>query len=130
MTLAEFGSGQVFWSVLWIFLFVVWFWLLITVFADLFRDREASGWVKAGWIVFVIVLPWLGILVYLIVRGHGMSERALHQQQEAQAQFDDYVRQTTGGSSAADQLAKLAELHDKGKLTDAEFASAKANITR
>jgi hypothetical protein len=83
MVLAEFGTGQILWSV---------FWLLIAVFGDIFRDPELSGWGEAGWSVFMIVAPYLGIFVYLIARGHGMSERAVAQQQAKQAQFESYVR--------------------------------------
>jgi hypothetical protein len=87
-----------------------------------------SGWGKAAWIVFLIFLPFLGTLIYLIARGAGMRERALAQQQDAQTQLDAYVRQTAGGGSAADELTKLAKLHDEKKLSDEEFERAKAKI--
>jgi hypothetical protein len=87
-----------------------------------------SGWGKAAWVVFLIFVPFLGTLIYLIARGSGMRERALAQQQEAQQQLDAYVRQTAGDGSAADELTKLAKLHDEKKLSDAEFEKAKAKI--
>jgi hypothetical protein len=125
MVLAEFGSGQVLWSLFWLFLFVIWFWLLIAIFGDIFRDRELSGWGKAAWSIFVIVAPYLGILVYLIARGHGMSERALAQQKAQKAQFDAYVRETAGGESATEQIAKAKQLLDSGAISQAEFERLK-----
>ena len=106
---------------------VIWFWLLIVVFGDLFRDHELSGGVKVLWIIFVIVLPYLGVFVYLIARGHGMQARQLAQQQAAKASFGAYVQETVG-TSTADELSKLAELHNKGLLTDEEFAAQKAKV--
>ena len=100
--------------------------ILFTVISDLFRDHGMSGWGKAAWVVFLIFVP--GTLIYLIARGSGMRERALAQQQEAQSSLDAYVRQTAGDGSAADELAKLAKLHDEKKLSDAEFEQAKAKI--
>ena len=102
MVLAEFGSGEVLWSTFWIFMFIIWFWLLVMIFGDIFRDHELSGAAKAAWSLFVIILPYLGIFVYLIARGHGMGERAVAQRQAQQAQFDSYVRQTAGSSGPAD----------------------------
>jgi hypothetical protein len=102
--------------------------ILFTIIGDLFRDHGMSGWGKAAWVVFLIFIPFLGTLVYLLARGEGMRERALAQQQEAQKQLDAYVRQTAGGGSAADELTKLAKLHDDHKLSDAEFERAKAKI--
>jgi hypothetical protein len=122
---AEFGSGQVLWSVLWIFMFVIWFWLLVTIFGDLFRDPDESGWAKAAWIVFVLVLPFLGILVYLIVRGHGMQERAIDAVKAQQAAMDEYVRTTAGAGDATDQIAKAKSLLDGGAITQAEFDDIK-----
>ncbi len=130
MTLADgsFGTGQVFWSFLWFFLFFIWIWLLITVFSDIFRSDDLGGWGKALWIIFVIVLPYLGVLVYLIARGHAMSDRAIRQAAAMNAQQADHIREVAGtsGSGAADQIAKLADLRDKGILTEAEFQTAKA----
>jgi len=118
---------NLFWSMLIFFGFVIWIWLLITVFIDIFRSHDMGGWAKALWVVFLIVLPFLGVVIYLIARGHGMAERGAKQAQQQQQAFDDYVRETAG-TSEADQLAKLAELHDSGKLSDEDFATAKAKV--
>ena len=128
MVLAEVSFGQVLLAVLEVFVFAAWLMILFTVLSDLFRDHSLGGWAKALWVIFLIFIPFLGTLLYLITRGNGMRERAMQQQQEAQKQFDAYVKQTAGGSSAADELTKLSDLHDKGKLSDAEFESAKAKI--
>lgn len=132
MTLAaEFGTGQVFLSMLWFFLFFIWIWILITVFADLFRSHDLSGWAKAFWVIFVIILPFLGVFVYLIARGGKMHEHAVKDAAAAQAAFDAQVRSaagTGGGNSAADQLAKLADLKASGAIDDAEFARLKAQV--
>jgi ABC-type multidrug transport system fused ATPase/permease subunit len=128
MVLADFTFGQALLTVFEIFVFAAWLMVLFTVIGDLFRDHAMSGLGKAAWIIFLIFIPFLGTLVYLIARGHGMRERALAQQQEVQQQFDAYVKQTAGGGSAADELTKLAKLHDENKLSDAEFERAKAKI--
>jgi hypothetical protein len=128
MVLAEFGSGQALLTIFWLFLFVIWFWLLISIFGDIFRDHELSGWAKAGWSIFVIVAPYIGIFVYLIVRGRGMAERSLAAQQRAQSQFDAYVRETAGradGASAADQIAKAKQLLDQGAISQDEYEALK-----
>jgi hypothetical protein len=128
---AEFGTGQVFLSMLWFFLFFIWIWILITVFADLFRSHDLSGWAKAAWVIFVIILPYLGVFVYLIARGHKMHEHAQQDVQAAQAAFDAQVRAAAGsggGASAADQLAKLADLKANGTIDDAEFERLKAQV--
>ena len=128
MLLADYTFGQALLTVLEIFIFAAWLMILFTIISDLFRDHEMSGWGKAAWIVFLIFLPFLGTLVYLIVRHDGMRERALAEQQEAQKQFDAYVKQAAGGGSAADELTKLSKLHDENKLSDEEFERAKAKI--
>jgi hypothetical protein len=129
LTLGDFDLGEVLLSMLWFFMLVIWFWLLITVFADLFRDHEASGWAKALWVIFVILFPFLGILVYLIARGKGMQERTVKEAQVADAAFRQYVQQTAGSSgSTADELQKLASLREKGVLSDAEFEAQKARL--
>jgi len=129
MLASEFGTGQVFWSMLWFFLFFIWIWILIMVFADLFRSHDLSGWAKAAWVIFVIILPYLGVFVYLIARGHKMSEHAMQDQANAQAQFDAQVRAAAGsGSSTADQLAKLADLKASGAIDDAEFQRLKSQL--
>ncbi|MGI9557253.1 MAG: SHOCT domain-containing protein [Solirubrobacterales bacterium] len=127
MVIADFNLGDALLTVLGIFLLVAWFWILISIIADLFSDDETSGWIKAVWVFFLIFMPFLGILIYLIVRGKGMRERALTQQAEAQAAMDTYVRETAG-SSSADELAKLSDLKDKGTISDEEFQRAKAKL--
>jgi ABC-type multidrug transport system fused ATPase/permease subunit len=119
---------DVFWSMLEIFLFFIWLYLLFIVFVDIFRSHDMGGFAKALWVIFVIILPYLGVLVYLIARGGKMHERAAAAAQAQQKAFDGYVQQAAGGSSTADQLSKLAELKDKGTITEAEFASEKAKI--
>ncbi|MCB0864646.1 MAG: SHOCT domain-containing protein [Solirubrobacterales bacterium] len=128
MLLAEYTFGQGLLTVLWIFVFVAWIMVLFTIIGDLFRDHELSGWGKAVWIFFLVFLPFLTGLIYLIARGNGMRERSLAAQKEAQQQMDAYIRETAGGSSDVDEIAKLADLHEKGKLTDQEFADAKAKL--
>lgn len=119
---------SIFWTMLEFFLFFLWIWLLIVVFSDIFRSHDMGGLAKALWIIFVIIIPYLGVFVYVIARGGSMHERAAAQAQQQQKAFDSYVQQAAGGSSTADQLAKLAELKDKGTITDAEFAAEKAKI--
>jgi ABC-type multidrug transport system fused ATPase/permease subunit len=126
--LADYTFGQGLLTVLEIFVFAAWLMVLFTIIGDLFRDHGMSGWSKAVWIVFLIFLPFLGTLIYLIARGSGMRDRALAHQQEMQKQIDAYVKQTAGGGSAADELTKLAKLHDDNKLSDQEFERAKAKI--
>jgi ABC-type multidrug transport system fused ATPase/permease subunit len=132
MVLAEVTFGQVLLVVLEVFLFAAWLMILFVIITDLFRDHSMSGWGKAAWIVFLIFVPFLAALLYLIFRGSGMHERAVQQQQLAQQQLDTYIRQTAGsgssGGSAADELTKLAKLHDDGKLSDQEFEQAKSKI--
>ena len=121
---AEWGTGQVFWSFLWFFLFFIWIWLLITVFADIFRSDDLSGWGKALWSIFIIVVPYLGVFVYLIARGHKMGEHAVAQAQRQQDAFRQQVQQAT--TSPAEELAKLDDLRTRGVIDDAEFARLKA----
>ena len=122
--------ADLFGTMLGLFVFFIWFWLLIVIFGDIFRSRDMGGGAKALWVIFVIVLPFLGIFVYLIARGGKMHERAEQAAQQQQKAFDDYVKQTAGasGGSTADQLAKLADLKAQGVLTDAEFDAQKAKI--
>jgi hypothetical protein len=120
-------------TMLWFFLFVLWLFVLFRVILDIFRDDAMSGWAKAGWLTFTILLPYLGVLVYLIVRGHGMGERAEAEARANKEAFDDYIRQTAAPQAAeapthAEQLAKLAELKANGNLTDQEFERAKAKL--
>ena len=119
---------SLFWAMLWFFMFIIWIWLLITIFVDIFRSRDMGGFAKAMWVLFVIVLPFLGVLVYVIARGHGMQERQLKEAAEAQKMQQEYIKEVAGSDSTADQLTKLAALHDSGKLTDQEFASQKAKL--
>jgi membrane protein implicated in regulation of membrane protease activity len=119
----------VFWTILEIFLFVIWFWILITLFIDIFRSQDLSGWGKALWFLFVLFIPLIGVLVYLIARGSSMQERAQQQAQQQDQAFRSYVQEAAGeGSSTADQLAKLADLRDRGVITAQEFESQKAKI--
>jgi hypothetical protein len=119
---------DVFWTMLWIFLFIVWIWLLIAVFVDIFRSQDIGGGAKALWAIFVIVIPFLGVLIYLIARGSKMHERALQQAQQQEQEFRGYVQEVASPSGTADQLAKLADLKDRGVITDAEFEAEKAKI--
>jgi NADH:ubiquinone oxidoreductase subunit 6 (subunit J) len=125
--LADFTLGAALLTVLEIFLFVAWIWVLITIIGDLFSDHEVSGWGKAAWAVLLILVPFLGVFIYLIARGGKMQERAIRRQAEAQKQFDSYIRQTAG-ASPADELAKLAELRDKGAISEADFERAKEKL--
>jgi hypothetical protein len=126
VTLAEFGTGQVFWSMLYFFLFLIWFWLLIVVFGDIFRSRDLGGLAKALWVIFVIVVPYLGVFVYLIARGHKMSEHAAQAAQAQDAAQRAYIQNAVAAPSTADELARLADLKAKGVISDAEFEQAKA----
>jgi len=126
---SDFGSGQVFWSMLWFFLFIIWIWILITVFADIFRSHDLSGWAKALWVIFVIVFPYLGVFVYLIARGNKMSEHAQEAVQAQDAAARQYIKEAAGtGGSPADELARLADLKAKGVIDDAEFQRLKAKV--
>ena len=117
-------------TMLYFFLFIIWIWLLIIVFIDIFRSHDMGGWAKALWVIFIIILPFLGVFVYLIARGGKMHERAASEAAQQQKAFDQYVKQTAGtsGDTTADQLSKLADLKSQGVLTDAEFDAQKAKI--
>jgi putative oligomerization/nucleic acid binding protein/phospholipase D-like protein len=120
---------DLFLTMLYFFLFIIWIWLLIMVFADIFRSHDIHGGVKALWCIFIIILPFLGVFVYLLARGGKMQERNLAQAAQQQKAFDEYVRQTAGsGGDTASQLQKLADLKSQGVLTDAEFEAQKAKI--
>lgn len=125
---AEWGTGQVLLSMIWFFLFFIWIWLLIVVFSDIFRSHDMGGWPKALWVIFIIVLPYLGVFVYLIARGGKMHEHALQDAQAQDTAFRQYVQQAAGSGSTADELAKLADLKAKGAISDADFEAAKAKI--
>jgi hypothetical protein len=129
MVLAEWGSGQVLWSILWFTMFFIWVWLLIMVFSDIFRSHDLGGVAKAIWTIFVIVLPYLGVFVYLIARGHKMSEHAVEQAKAADEAQRAYIQTVVqGAGSPTEELAKAAELRDKGLLTEDEFQAMKAKI--
>jgi ABC-type multidrug transport system fused ATPase/permease subunit len=121
---------NVFWTIFEVFLWVIWFWILITVFIDIFRSSDLSGWGKALWFLFVLFIPLIGVLVYLIARGGSMQERAAQQAQQQDAQARAYIQQTATGAPAntADQLAKLADLRDREVISAAEFDREKAKI--
>ena len=118
------------WAMFVFFIFVMWIWLVITVFIDIFRNHEMSGWAKAGWTIFIIFLPLLGVLVYMIVHGGDMQRRRIDEAAQMQEAQNDYIRQVAGSDSdnTADQLEKLKNLHDQGVLTDEEFAQQKAKV--
>jgi hypothetical protein len=127
VVLAEFGSGQVFLSMLWFFLFFIWIWLLIVVFGDIFRSPDLSGWGKALWSIFIILVPYLGVFVYLIARGHKMSEHAAQAAQAQDQAMRQYVQSVApAGGGSADEIAKLADLREKGVISEEEFQAAKA----
>jgi hypothetical protein len=124
--LAAYSFGDVMWSMLVFFMWILWFWLLFTVFGDLFSRHDISGWAKAGWCVFVILLPFLGVFVYLIAEGKSMGERAMARAQSQQAQMDDYVRSVASTGTATEEIAKGKQLFDSGAITQAEFDQLKA----
>ena len=117
-----------FWTIVEIFLWVIWFWILITIFIDIFRSRDLSGWGKALWFLFVLFIPLIGVLVYLIVRGSSMHERAVAQAQQQDKEFRSYVQETASSATTADQLAKLADLRDRGVISADEFEREKAKV--
>ena len=118
------------WAMFVFFIFVMWIWLVITIFIDIFRNHEMNGWAKAGWSIFIIFLPLLGVLIYMIVHGGDMQRRKMAEAAEMQQAQNDYIRQVadSGGDNTADQLEKLKSLHDQGVLTDDEFAAQKAKV--
>jgi type VI protein secretion system component VasK len=121
---------NLFWSMFIFFLWVIWIWILIWVFIDIFRSRDLSGWAKALWFLFVLFIPLIGVLVYLIARGGSMQERATQQAQQEDAEFRSYVQQAAASSpaSTADQLAKLADLRDRGVISAEDFEREKAKV--
>jgi hypothetical protein len=123
---AAYTFGDVLWSMFVFFMWVLWFWLLFTVFGDLFRRHDIGGGAKTLWVIFVIVAPFLGTFVYLIAEGKGMGERQMQRMQASQSQMDTYVRTVASSSNAPDQIAKAKELLDNGTLTQAEFDQVKA----
>ena len=124
MLLAEFGTGQVLWSMLWFTLFFLWIWTVVIVFSDIFRSDDLSGWGKALWSLFVIFLPYLGVFVYLITQSRHMAERNVRDVQAAQSQLDDRIRSVAGGGAAA-EIEKAKQLLDSGAITQAEYEAIK-----
>jgi membrane protein implicated in regulation of membrane protease activity len=117
-----------FWTILEIFLWVLWIWILIYVFIDIFRSHDLSGWAKALWFLFVLFIPLIGVLVYLIARGGEMQERAVRQAQQQDQEARQYIQEAAGSGTTADQLSKLADLRDRGVITADEFEREKAKI--
>jgi uncharacterized small protein (DUF1192 family) len=128
LPVADVSFGELLLVTLEIFFFVIWIWILITILTDLFRDHELSGWAKAAWVFFLVAIPFLASLIYLIARGGGMRDRTIKAQADAKKHFDEYVRQQAHAGSPADELHKLAELKDKGALSQEEFERAKAKL--
>ncbi|MET7900761.1 SHOCT domain-containing protein [Streptomyces sp. NPDC005336] len=118
---------NVFWTTMWVFLWVLWLFLLFRVFTDLFRDDSLGGWAKAGWTAFVILLPFLGVFVYLIARGREMGRREMKRAEQAEEELREFVR-TTAGAGRAEELSRLVELKNHGDLTAEEYERAKAKV--
>src|SRR5580693_85306 len=122
---ASYPFLEVFWTMLVFFAFVVWLWILFMVLGDIFRRHDTSGFAKVLWIIFIVVLPYLGVFVYLIAEHRGMAERAVKQQQAAQQEFDKYVQSAAGKGDPTEQIAKGKQLLDSGAITQAEFDALK-----
>jgi len=127
---ADYPFLDVVWTMLIFFAWVIWFWLLITVFSDVFRRHDISGWGKTGWTIFVIVLPYLGVFIYLIAEHKGMADRNMQQAQAAQGQFDDYVKNVAASQGPAGEIEKAKALLDSGAISQTEFDSLKAKALR
>jgi hypothetical protein len=121
---ADYPFMDVFWSMIIFFFWLIWIWIVVTVLVDIFRRRDIGGFAKAMWVVFVVILPWLGVLIYLIAQHDGMRERSISQAQQQKEQFDSYVREAAGGS--AEEIAKAKSLLDSGAITQDEFDRLKA----
>jgi Phospholipase_D-nuclease N-terminal/Short C-terminal domain len=128
LPVADISFGEILLVTLQVFLFVIWIWILITILNDLFRDHEMSGWGKAAWVLFLVFIPFLTALIYLIARGDGMRDRTIKAQADAKKHFDEYVTQQAHSASAADELHKLSDLKAKGDLSQEEFDRAKAKL--
>jgi hypothetical protein len=126
ITATSYPFLNIFWDILIFFAWVIFIWIAIIVLVDVFRRRDISGWGKAAWVIFVVILPWIGVLVYLIANHDGMAERRMKEAQASQAQFDEYVRQTAGAGGAAAEIEKAKQLLDSGTITQAEFDAIKA----
>jgi hypothetical protein len=125
LVLANYSFGDVMWSFLVFFAWVIWFWLLITVFADVFRRHDISGWGKTGWIILVILIPYFGVFIYLIAEHEGMADRNMSQAKQSQAQFDDYVKTVASSGDPTAQIANAKQLLDSGAITQEEFEALK-----
>jgi hypothetical protein len=126
MLIADYTFLDAFWTLIVFFLWILWFWLLFTVFADIFRRHDLSGWGKAGWLIFTIVLPFLGVFVYLVSQNEGMTQRNVERAQAQRAQLDTYVREAAGsGGGAAAEIDKAKQLLESGAITQAEFEAIK-----
>jgi hypothetical protein len=124
---ASYTFADVLWDILIVFTWVLFIWVAVVCFIDIFRRRDLSGWAKAAWVILIVILPWIGVLIYLIVNHDGMAERSQKESQASQAQFDEYVRRTAGGgSSTASEIEKAKQLLDSGTITQAEFDALKA----
>ena len=123
---ADYPFLDLFWSMIIFFCWVAWIWMVIAIFSDIFRRHDASGWVKAFWILFVVILPFLGVLIYMIAEGKGMAERSAEQQQKAMAQTDDYIRSVASQNDSTEQIAKAKQLLDSGAITATEYDTLKA----
>ena len=128
LPIADVSFGELLLIALEVFFFVIWIWILITILTDLFRDHELGGGAKAAWVLFLVIIPFLASLIYLIARGGGMRDRTIKAQADAKKHFDEYVREQAGAGSSADELHKLSELKAKGDLSQAEFDQAKAKL--
>ncbi len=125
---SSYPALNVFWTIIEVFLWVLWFWILITIFIDIFRSDDLSGWGKALWFIFVLFIPLIGVLVYLIARGHKMQDRAMRERRQQDTAFREYVQEAAGSKSTADELTKLAGLRDHGVITAEEFEREKSKI--
>jgi Short C-terminal domain/Phospholipase_D-nuclease N-terminal len=126
ITATSYPFLNILWTTLIFFAWVIFIWIAITVLIDVFRRHDISGWGKAAWVIFVVIIPWIGVLVYLIANHDGMAERRMKEAQASQAQFDEYVRQSAGTGGAAAEIEKAKQLLDSGAITQAEFDALKA----
>jgi uncharacterized membrane protein YcjF (UPF0283 family) len=123
---ASYTFADVLWDILIIFTWVLFIWVAVVCFIDIFRRRDLSGWAKAAWVILIVILPWIGVLIYLIVNHDGMAERSQKQSQASQAQFDEYVRQAAGTGGPASEIETAKKLLDSGTITQDEFDAIKA----
>ena len=128
LLVADVSFGELLLIALEVFFFVIWIWILITILTDLFRDHELGGGAKAAWVLFLVLIPFLASLIYLIARGNGMRDRTIKAQADAKKHFDEYVQQQAHAGSSAEELHKLSELKAKGDLSQQEFDQAKAKL--